>query len=159
MSDRALLLTLFDTLMNNLRRLPGETDTDRVMESLMDAAVGQLVLFQNWTDLPATHGEEVQDRISDLCAELAALHESWQQPEPSALPQPSFQQRDPWLDYMPNPLLDPAKYGLGPPHPPRPPPAPPTSAPVPASEPARPPRPGLGVPIDVRPSYGRSGRG
>jgi hypothetical protein len=160
--DRALLLTLFETLIGNVRRLPGETDPDRVLESLMDTAVGQLGVFQNWADLPAEYGNEVQDRISDLCAELAALHESWQQPEPTPhqpLPFQQFRQREPWEDFLPQPVLDPAKYGLGPPHPaPVPAPAPPPSAPPPAAgSSARPPRPGLGVPISVRPSYGRKG--
>jgi hypothetical protein len=116
--DQAMLLTLFDSLISHVRRLPGETDPDRVLEALMDAVVGQLMVFQSWADLPTTYGDEVQDRISDLRAELAALHESWRQSEPPPpMPFQQFPSRDPTAEFWPQPVLDLSALGLGPPWP------------------------------------------
>jgi len=104
--DRAMLLNLFDSLISHVRRLPGETDPDRVLEALMDTAVGQLVAFQDWPGLPAEYGDEVREQIAGLCAELAALHESWRQAEPESEPDPLSASvwRDPAADHWPNPV-------------------------------------------------------
>jgi hypothetical protein len=119
--DRRLLLTLLSALFDHLRRLPGETDPDRVLETLLASNTALLTQFRDWSDLPAAYGVDVPELIDGLCAELADLHQSWQAP---AAPEPPRRQPPPpphWgegpLDVTPGRGVDLIAEGIIPPAP------------------------------------------